>query len=480
MKTSAALFFIMILFPVVIYGQEISTLPKDKSDAIEKIILDVMDYQGIPGLSIAIVQNDAIVYAKGFGVKNIETSEPLTLNTMFHLASISKSFVAPAILKLASEKKINLEDPITKYLSNSTIDDADFRKVKIKYLLNHTSGVMSMDDHHWDKPEFDDKSLERYVQTREIKILSKPGEKFNYSDIGYELLAYVIEKASEMTFEEYMKRTFFKPLNMSRTTFLKTDFPDSAYASPHVIDYNACSLNKSLYYPYSRKHAASSTLQSTVIDMANYAVFNLNKGVYAKKRILNEGTYHVLWDTTAKANWSDLYQYYGAGWFTGTHKGRKVIHHSGNDNGFRAAFLLLPEEKAGIIIASNFYNARVFDLGPAIIDILVKQEQEVIQLADDINEFVGTYCKDSLFVKVYKENDKLYLSNNGEVYCLISSPYKGALVGKYRTGRHSIPYYDNSNIWLQKKEVDGNFIYTIEVDGLKFFKDASSCHSSVR
>lgn len=471
--TSAALLFIQIVFPLCIYGQDIKTLSMSKKEAIEKTILDLMAYQGIPGLSIAIVQNDAMVYANCFGVKNIETSEPLTINTIFHLASISKSFVAPAILKLASEKKLNLEDPITYYFSNSTITNGDFSKVKIKYLLNHTSGVMSMDDHHWDKPEFDDNSLERYVQTRVIKILSKPGEKFNYSDIGYELLAYVIEKVSGMSFEEYLKITFFNPLNMSRTTFLKPDFPDSAYASPHVFDYDSCSVKKSLYYPYSRKHAASSTLQSTVIDMAKYAMFNLNKGVLAKKRFLTTDAYKVLWDTAAKANWSDLYKYYGAGWFTGTHDGRKVIHHSGNDNGFRAAFLLVPEEKIGIIITSNFYNARVFDLGPAIIDILVKEEQKAIPLADDINEFVGTYCKDSLFVKVYKENNKLYLLNNTEIDCLTPAPYKGALVGKYLNGKHDIPYYDNSNMWLQKRDLEGKWIYTIKINGLEFYKAAN-------
>jgi CubicO group peptidase (beta-lactamase class C family) len=461
----------ILLSTTLVYGQQYNKLDKEKSKAIESLIANLYEYQTFSGMAIAITKDNQIVYSNAYGVKNILTQSPIKEGTIFHFASVSKTFVSSAILKLYSDNKLKLTDPISKYINNTTIPDSIFKTITIQHLLNHTSGISGIDDHHWDNPKFSNKALKNYVTTRSIKITMKPGDNFRYTDIGYELLGYVIEKASGMSFEQYIKKTFLVPLQMEHTTFIKSDFDDSLYAQPHVYDYDACKIRLSTIYPYNREHAPSSTLQSTVLDFCNYGIFHLNNGTFDKKPILDKEVYKVLWDTAVVVNWSDEYKYYGAGWFIGKSNGQKIIHHSGNDNGFRSDFILLPESNISITIVSNYYQTRVLDLGSQIAKILTQHTYDNEKLSDSLEEFIGEYCNDSNCVTIYQEKNRLFLNSKEQTDCLIPAPYKGIFIGKYLEGNKVKPYYDCSNIWLQKtKLADETISFELRVGGNKYIK----------
>lgn len=452
----------------VVCAQQYNKLNKEKSTAIESLIANLYEYQAFSGMAIAITKDNQIVYSNAYGVKNIITQSPVNKNTIFHFASISKTFVSSAILKLYTDNKLKLSDPISKYIKNVTVPDSIFKTITIQHLLNHTSGISGIDDHHWDNPKFNKNALKKYVSTRPIIINTKPGASFKYTDIGYELLGYVIEKVAGMSFEQYIKKTFFIPLQMYHSTFIKTDFNDSLYAHPHVYDYDSCKIVLSKIYPYNREHAPSSTLQSTVLDFCNYGIFHLNKGTFNNKPILDKKVYKVLWDTVAVVNWSDEYKYYGAGWFIGKSNGQKIIHHSGNDNGFRSDFMLLPDSNISIAIVSNYYQTRVLDLGSQIAKILTQQTYGNEKLSDALDEFVGEYCNDSNCVNISQEYNHLILNSGGQTDCLVPAPYQGVFIGKYLEGNKVKPYYDCSNIWLEKIKFSDSVSFELKVGGDKY------------
>ena len=130
---------------------------------------------GVAGLAIGIVRGGQ-VYARGFGVKNIETQEPVTASSLFHLASVSKTFVATAVMQLAEQGKLELDSPLHAYLPDFRLDDERFRHITIRQMLNHTSGMPDTDDYGWDRPEYDELALERYMHSlASEKLIGAPG-----------------------------------------------------------------------------------------------------------------------------------------------------------------------------------------------------------------------------------------------------------------------------------------------------------------
>lgn len=155
---------------------------------VDDLTHSVVNGFGVEGLAIGIVKDEQI-FADGFGVKSIETQEPVTANSLFHIASISKTFVATAIVQLAEQGKLELGAPLITYLPDFILADERYRQITVRQMLSHTSGMPDTDDYGWAHPEYDDQALERYVRSlADEKLIAAPGEKFAYSNIGYEVL----------------------------------------------------------------------------------------------------------------------------------------------------------------------------------------------------------------------------------------------------------------------------------------------------
>ena len=164
---------------------------------LDAVLGEIMTRWGIPGLGIGIVEGNDIVYAKGFGVQSLDTGAPVTLDSIFCVASITKCFVATAVLQLAEQGKIHLDAPLVLYLPYFKLDDERYPQITIRQMLSHTSGMPDLEESEYDElvahPEYDDGAAERYVRgLSSRKMSAAPGERFLYSNIAYNVLGELI------------------------------------------------------------------------------------------------------------------------------------------------------------------------------------------------------------------------------------------------------------------------------------------------
>lgn len=336
-------------------------------EELSPMIQYIISLFDIPGLAVGIVKNKDIVYIDGFGYKNIDTKEPITPTTIFDMASISKLFVATAIMQLVEQDRIDLEKPVTHYLPYFKLESKEYKDITIKQMLSHVSGMGNPKDYEYDKPQYDEGALERYVRSlADERLLFTPGARFAYSDTAYDCLGDIIAKVSGMSFADYEKKHILGPVGMYASTFLKPEYLPEDWAAPHVR-----TLRTHVWegYPYNRMHCPSSTLHSNVLEMCNWAIVNLNRGVIDHKRILNSSSYDILWKPLAETGWDAMSSKIGLGWFIGEYKGKRTIRHSGADIGFRTDFVMIPEEDLAVTIMCNGIPSPVTKLIEAVLDM---------------------------------------------------------------------------------------------------------------
>ena len=187
---------------IIIRGDNGQQLDEQLTPFIDRL----MDVYDLPGFAVGAVVDGKTVYARGFGVRKAGMKEPVTMKTMFHLASVSKPFSATAyLLQLASRGLLELDDPVQAHLPSFNLDDKRCREITIAQMLSHVSGMPDVEDYEWDQPEYDDEAMERYVHSLSARrLLSDPGEKYAYSNMAFECLGALIARVSGMTFEEYV------------------------------------------------------------------------------------------------------------------------------------------------------------------------------------------------------------------------------------------------------------------------------------
>lgn len=348
---------------------------------LDKVIKDFMDNETIPGLAVGGVYNNEVIYTKGFGVKNVETKEPVTEKSLFHMASVSKTFVATGIMQLVQKRKISLDAPLVDYLPYFKLQDERYKEITIRQLLNHISGMPDEPDYEWDKPQYDEEALERYVRAQKDKSLMwNPGEKFAYSNIAFEILGDVIAKVSGVSFEEYMKKNILDVLDMKDSNFNKPLVSKELITTPHVLGIEEGFGPKvSEIYPYNRCHGPSSTLCSNVVEMCSYAIANMNYGELHGKRILEKESYLELWREQAVTGWEGHTTKVGLSWFLGEHKGHKVKSHSGGDTGYLSNLILFPDSNSALVVMSNSDYMSMNSLTTTLMDVVIGLEPERVK-----------------------------------------------------------------------------------------------------
>lgn len=338
---------------------------------INSFLQELVERQQIPGLTLAATRNDSIVYVGAFGFRNVTTKEPMKPSYNFHWASVSKTFVATAIMQLVEKGKLKLDDQVITHVPYFSQKDKNYKDITIRQILNHTSGLGDVDDYEWDKPQNDAAAPERYVKSlKNDKMKFTPGTDWAYSNTAFEILGVVITNVSGMPFETYIKKNIFDPLGMDHSSFIYPEIPDSLRVSGHLWAGRPIVSN---VYPYNKIHAPSSTLNSSVIDMTHYAMANLNRGKYKNAKLLSDTTYNILW--TNSVNLKDK-PAVGAGWFLDQYKGLKAIRHSGGDTGFRSFLLLVPEKNIAVMLVSNYEMCPTNDIAYAVLDMLLGEKPQ--------------------------------------------------------------------------------------------------------
>ncbi len=323
--------------------------PSPDALRIENTVLKQKELFEVPGLAVGMIKNDTVIYADAHGVQGLDTGDTLTTRSLFHMASVSKPFVATALVQLMEQGKIDLDEKLTYYLPYFTMSDDRYKAITLHHMLTHTSGIPDVDDYEWDKPQYDDGAAERYAKSfATVQLDFAPGEQFSYSNAAFDILCDVIAKVSGMPFETYMTTHIFEPIGMKNSTFFRPEIDTVLATSPHVFDDNFQKVVSAIY-PYNRRHAGSSTLHSNVEDMLLWARVYLNKGEINGTRIFSEASYDLLTSSQIPENKGKI----GLSWFLGKLKEAKITYHSGGDTGYSTFFGFMPEQKAAIVMMAN-------------------------------------------------------------------------------------------------------------------------------
>jgi len=375
LKFTSKLGFLVIIGSITFFDCSVENKIQTNKGTKQKIgdyIQLVMERFDVPGVAVAVTKDNEVFYTSAFGVKNAVTKEKLRSEDIFHMASVSKPFVATAIIQLAEQGKIDLDEHLTAYLPYFKMDDERYKGITIRQMLNHTSGMPDVNDYEWDKPQYDEGAAERYVRSlKKEKMIAPPGERFRYSNMAYDVLGDVIAKVAGKPFEVYMKRSILDPLGMKESDFLYEHIKKELRTSPHIWD---SGIIVSDVYPYNRIHAPSGTLNSNVIEMARWAEVNLNHGELNGSRILSEESYNLLWQPSVRMNEKTSV---GLAWVLSEYRGFSTVSHSGDDLGYSCDLKLIPGKKVGIILASNYTSTPISRMLDGVADILLGFEPEV-------------------------------------------------------------------------------------------------------
>ena len=334
---------------------------------IDTYLVEQIKAADIPGLTVAVVRDGRVIYSRAYGVRELGKEEKLTPRHVFHFASVSKPFVATAIVQLAEAGKLNLSDPVVKHLPYFRLADEGYRDITIRQILNHTSGMPDVEDYEWSKPQFDDGAAERYVRVMASeRLLWAPGADWAYSNMAFDMLGDLIGKVSGVSFEDYIKTNILEPIGMNDSSFIYPEIDESFRTTGHVGN----PAKVSNIYPYNRRHAPSSTLNSSVAEMTRWMLVNLGRGKLDGLRIVSADSHDKLWAPS-----TDLIagedRRIGLSWFLGDHGGHRTVFHGGGDTGFRSYILLLPNDGIGIVFASNWEETDLAALARGILDLIL-------------------------------------------------------------------------------------------------------------
>lgn len=344
---------------------------------IEAVLMDTMQEYQVPGCALGVAQDGQIVYSQGFGVSEIDTDKSITVQSVFHLASVSKTVTATGIMQLVSEGKIDLDAPVIDYLPYFSLENEPADNITVRQLLSHTAGFPDVEDWMADfaSSDSDEEALERQVRSMSGRErLFAPGEDWSYSSAGFNVLGDIIAKVSGQNYEEYVQEHVFTPLGMTLTTSLVNEVDQELLVSPHTKD-DEEQIGVNDVYPYSRMHGPSNNLYSNVEEMLHYAMMHLNRGELDGVRILPESAYDDMWSIASDQ------RDYALGWWISEHGSHRVVNHGGLDFGFNAYLGLIPEESIGLLLACNyaeFGEEFVFPAtlaGRSIVDALLNIEE---------------------------------------------------------------------------------------------------------
>jgi len=370
-------------------------LKRDLRDFLKET---VQNHQ-IVGLTIGVVKDDRVVYLDAFGSTKLDAGQPLKPENLFHFASVSKPFVATAVMQLVEQGKMSLNHPITRYLPYFKLDDPRYKDITVLHVLNHTSGMPDVDDYQWDKPEWDEGAAERFVRGMAgEKMLSDPGSKYRYSNMAFDMMGDVIAKVSGMSFEEYVKKNILAPLEMKESNFLYHQTSEDLRTSGHTWMLKPIATP---YYPYNRRHAPSSTLNSSVVEMTHWMKANLNHGAWGKHRILSQKNHEILWKPSFSIREA---RSVGLSWSLREYRGMQTVSHNGSDDGYVSTLTMIPEKKLGVVMVSNYDNAPIGGLLKGVLDILSGYKPERVKLAV-LKPFACAYLNDGLDAAKVLYND---------------------------------------------------------------------------
>ena len=395
-----------------------------ESEAIDKIFED-WNQPNTPGCALGIIQNGELVYAKGYGLANMEYDIPNSATSVFRIGSTSKQFTAASIVLLVEQGKLSLDDKLSDYFPAFP----EFAKtITVRHLLNHTSGIrdylqlsflkgLGDDDYYTDENVMD-----WLVNQADLNFV--PGEEFMYSNSGYWLLGQIVKEASGMNMADYAQKEIFEPLGMNDTHF-------------HNDHTQIVKNRASGYLPIDESnYRISMTTLDMIGDGGIFTTVNDIKkwdNSYYKSEVLSRAFWNMM-TTQGILNDGEVIEY-ASGLMVGEYKGLKTISHGGAFVGFRAELFRFPDQELSIAVFANRGDANPSKRAIQVAEILLKDQFIEIEKGEvdqpkieapgeefTIEQFVGAYeIQAGLVTSISIKDDQLNVLQkwNGNTYNIV-------------------------------------------------------------
>ncbi len=377
---------------------------------LDSFVLEKISQTRIPGVSLAIVKDGEVIYARGYGFKDVERGLPPTPGTVYGIGSVTKSFTALAVLKLVEEGRLSLYDEVSRYVPLKL--EAMGKPVRVHHLLTHTSGIPALAyaeafirgslglDAQW-LPLSTPEDVIAFMSDYSSWVHSEPGTRYFYLNEGYVLLGYIISRVSGMRYEDYVRRSVLEPLKMSRTYFWESEVSrDPDVAVPYIVDKEGRHVRSR--FPFGI--TADGGLLSNCYDMSRYVSMLMNGGRLEGTEIVSRESIRLMEEKHVRIP-SGLFKddSYGYGLVvTDEFLGRRLVRHSGSVLVYTAFVGYMPSERLGVVVLANAAGYPLSFIGMYALAYLlgydpeeslhfIKYERIADRLAGTYETYKGTY-----------------------------------------------------------------------------------------
>lgn len=339
----AFLFLLVSGLAVYSYGQKATT---QKLDELVSAYANVGKFNG----AVLVSRRGEILLQKGYGIKNDKKGESLSADDVFQLYSITKTFTSTLVMKLEEEGKLKLSDKLENYYPNFP----EGNKITIENLLTHTSGIYDY-TRGYNMPDMKEKTFVDFLRSKPLDF--PPGTNWSYSNSGYWLLGFIIEKVSGLSYEEALKRYIFDPLQM-KSAGLDYKKLVSKYKTTGYVTLSDSLKQEAEIYGSPGPFAAGA-IYTTVGDVYKYYVGT------KEHKILTSEAY--------KKAFTPYKNDYGYGWVISSFDGNKTIGHSGGAAGFRTNFIMIPDKDICIVVLSNSEQVSARFITSKLLEVLFEK-----------------------------------------------------------------------------------------------------------
>ncbi len=443
---------------------------EDTINTLDERVIDFMNQYALSGMGVGIVQDGKLIYAKGFGLANASTNTPVTPQTNFRIASISKTFTAIAVMQLWEQGIFKLDDPVNKYLTSYQVrhPDPNAPPVTIRHLLTHTSGIGEMPSTRdllkaTVCEKFEEDKFRNYVPTlaeyyNGVLVPDVyPDMKWAYANHGFATLGQMVEDVSGIPFRDYMVKNVFDPLGMFHSDFTLSERVEERLAQGYTMKKGRLQPVDYLEFP----ERAAGTAMSSVEEMGRYLAALMNGGANEYGRVIKS--------ETLKKMMTPFYQPHpklgamGLGFFLENLDGYKAAWHGGSLKGFNSALWVAPDDKLGLFVAANSNTRIIYHFGKDILRSLLGlpsyekrlPKPDVRQSPHLWKDMIGNYAP----LKGFNSNARIWTTYGGEmeIYVDGTTLKMRALTGAYKKGISLYPV-DNEDPLLFENVTDGRLL----------------------
>ena len=331
--------------------------------AIERVAIDELHSTHTPGAAVVVISGDRVVFSRGYGVADVDTGAPVTPDLLFRLGSTTKMFTAAAVAGLAIEGKIEMDAPVSRYISG--LDDS-IGRLTANQLLSHTSGL------HDEAPMFgshDETALGNGIRAWKADFLfAAPGRIYSYSNPGYWLAGYLAEVVSGKPYADVIADRLFKPLGMKRSTLRPTMAMTWPLAQGHEIENGKPAVIR----PAADNAAGwpAGSIFSSALDLSRFVIAFMNDGDLHGTQVLSPRLIRLMSSPHAQIPGDD--QHYGYGLALSARRGVQWVEHGGARAGYGSLIRMAPERKFAVIILANRSGSGMPKLARAISEAMLQ------------------------------------------------------------------------------------------------------------